>query len=118
MTGNVPCNFQIKIAEIRSLDIRKCMADFDWNQMRGFLVAAETGSFSAAARKLGLTQPTLSRQVAALEQALGLTLFERIGNRLTLTETGLDLLHHGSAITEAADWPAPAYTGPEEAVDG
>ena len=86
--------------------------------MRGFLVAAETGSFSAAARKLGLTQPTLSRQVAALEQALGLTLFERIGNRLTLTETGLDLLHHGSAMTEAADTLALAATGRAESVSG
>lgn len=86
--------------------------------MRGFLVAAETGSFSAAARKLGFTQPTLSRQVAALEQALGLTLFERIGNRLTLTETGLDLFHHGRAMTEAADTLALAATGRAESVSG
>ncbi len=37
---------------------------FDWNQVRAFLVTAEEGSFSAASRALGLTQPTLGRQVA------------------------------------------------------
>ena len=42
------------------------MSAFDWNQMRAFLATVETGSLSAAARATGLTQPTLSRQVAAL----------------------------------------------------
>ncbi|MEQ9199325.1 MAG: LysR family transcriptional regulator, partial [Rhodospirillales bacterium] len=37
---------------------------FDWNQVRAFLVTAEEGSFSAAARALRLSQPTLGRQVA------------------------------------------------------
>ena len=54
----------------------------DWNQLRAFLETAETGSLSAAARKLGLTQPTLSRHVAATEQALGVTLFERTGQAM------------------------------------
>ena len=48
----------------------------DWNQLRAFFETAETGSLSAAARKLGLTQPTLSRQVAAIELSMGVTLFE------------------------------------------
>ena len=47
------------------------MDKVDWNQLRAFLETAETGSLSAAARKLGLTQPTLSRQVAAIEKCLG-----------------------------------------------
>ena len=38
----------------------------DWNQLKAFVETAETGSLSAAARKLGLTQPTLSRQAAAI----------------------------------------------------
>ena len=41
---------------------------FDWNRARAFLVTAEEGSFSAAARALGTTQPTIGRQVAALEE--------------------------------------------------
>ena len=47
------------------------MDQLDWNQLKAFLETAETGSLSAAARKLGLTQPTLSRQVAAIERREG-----------------------------------------------
>ena len=57
-------------------------ASLDWNQVRAFLVTAEQGSLSAAARALGLTQPTLGRQVAALEQHLEVTLFERTGRSM------------------------------------
>ena len=60
----------------------------DWTHLRAFLSTAETGSLSAAARALGLTQPTLSRQVAALEDQLGVMLFERVGRRLDLTDAG------------------------------
>ncbi len=50
------------MAEICSEDIHLRMEKIDWNQLRAFLETAETGSLSAAARKLGLTQPTLSRR--------------------------------------------------------
>jgi DNA-binding transcriptional LysR family regulator len=53
----------------------------DWNHIRAFHATATAGSLSAAARQLGLTQPTLSRQVAALEAELGVSLFSRIGRR-------------------------------------
>jgi len=75
---------------------------FDWNQVRAFLATAEEGSLSAAARALGLAQPTLGRQVAALEDRLGVTLFERAGRRLLLTQSGHDLLDHVRAMAEAA----------------
>ncbi len=75
---------------------------FDWNQARAFLVTAESGSFSAAARELRLTQPTLGRQVAALEQELGVTLFERVGRTLALTEAGNGLLKDMREMGEAA----------------
>ena len=94
------------------------MIEFDWNQTRGFLTTAETGSLSAAARKLGLTQPTLSRQVAALEEGLGVTLFERVGKRLELTETGLELLDHAKKMGAAADAIALSATGRSETVEG
>jgi len=76
---------------------------FDWNRARAFLVTAEEGSFSAAARALKLSQPTVGRQVSALEEALDVTLFERVGNRLELTEAGLDLMEHVRAMGEAAN---------------
>jgi DNA-binding transcriptional LysR family regulator len=90
----------------------------DWNQLRAFLETAETGSLSAAARKLGLTQPTLSRQVAAIEQRMGVTLFERVGRAMALTPTGLDLLEHARAMGSAADALSLAATGRSQAVGG
>lgn len=67
---------------------------FDWNQARAFLTTATQGSLSAAARKLGQSQPTLSRQVAQLETDLGVLLFERVGRGLRLTQSGHELLEH------------------------
>ncbi len=75
---------------------------FDWNQVRAFLATAEEGSFSGAARALKSTQPTVGRQIAALEQDLGLTLVERSGRGLTLTEPGRDLLDHVRKMGDAA----------------
>jgi DNA-binding transcriptional LysR family regulator len=75
---------------------------FDWNLARAFLVTAEEGSLSAAARELGLTQPTLSRQVAGLEEELGVTLFERVGRGLELTPSGAELLEQVRAMGDAA----------------
>lgn len=98
--------------------MHKCMNKIDWNQLRAFLETAETGSLSAAARKLGLTQPTLSRQVAAIEQAMGVTLFERVGKAMVLTPTGLDLLEHARAMGAAAEALSLAATGRSQAVDG
>src|SRR5262252_7780766 len=92
--------------------------DFDWNQARAFLVTALEGSLSAAARKLKQTQPTLSRQVAALERHLGVTLFERVGKRLALTETGHGLLEHVRAMGEAAGLVALGATGRSQAIVG
>lgn len=92
--------------------------NFDWNQARAFLVTAEEGSLSAAARALGLTQPTLGRQVAALEESLGVTLFERVGRSLSLTEAGLDLLGHVKAMGEAAGQISLAASGQSQTVEG
>jgi DNA-binding transcriptional LysR family regulator len=94
------------------------MDNLDWNQLKAFLETAETGSLSAAARKLGLTQPTLSRQVAAIEQRMGVTLFERVGKAMALTPTGLDLLEHARAMGAAAEALRLAATGRSQAVGG
>ena len=76
--------------------------DFDWNHVRAFLATAEHGSFSAAAKILGTTQPTVGRQVTELESQLKVTLFERIGRGLSLTPTGLELVEHVRVMSDAA----------------
>ncbi len=91
---------------------------FDWNQARAFLVTAEEGSLSAAARALGLTQPTLGRQVAGLEAELGVSLFERVGTSLTLTQTGLDLLEHFRLMGDAANRISLAASGQSQTIEG
>ncbi len=91
---------------------------FDWNRARAFLVTAEEGSLSAAARALGLTQPTLSRQVDALEKELSLVLFERAGNGLLLTPSGLELLEHVRGMGEAATRASRAAFGQSQSIEG
>ena len=91
---------------------------FDWNRARAFLVSAEEGSFSAAARALEAAQPTVGRQVTALEQELGVVLFERVGGRLVLTPTGTDLLEHVRAMGEAATRVSLTATGQALSIEG
>jgi DNA-binding transcriptional LysR family regulator len=91
---------------------------FDWNKARAFLVTAEEGSLSAAARALGMAQPTLGRQVDGLEQELGIVLFERVGRGLTLTPSGLELLEHVRAMGEAAGRVSMTALGQSQALEG
>ena len=92
--------------------------NFDWNHIRAFLVTAEEGTLSAAAKALGLTQPTLSRQVSALESELCITLFERVGQRLVLTSSGLELLEHARGMGNAALDFSLAATGQSQQLAG
>ncbi|MDD3609782.1 MAG: LysR family transcriptional regulator [Halothiobacillaceae bacterium] len=64
----------------------------DIQPLLAFLAVAETGSFSGAARRLHLTQPAVSKRVLALEQELGVALFDRVGRGIRLTEAGTALL--------------------------
>jgi len=91
---------------------------FDWNQVKAFLATAEAGSLSAAARALGLTQPTLSRQVSGLEESLGVTLFERGHRAMHLTSAGLELLEHVRAMGEAATRVSLTASGQSQAIEG
>jgi DNA-binding transcriptional LysR family regulator len=78
----------------------------DWSLWRSFAAVVEAGSLSAAARKLGLSQPTLGRHIVALEADLGIPLFDRTLNGLKPTETALRLYEPvagaGRALSEAA----------------
>lgn len=91
---------------------------FDWNHARAFLATVEEGSLSAAARALNLTQPTLGRQVAALEEELGIVLFERVGRSLELTPSGRELLEHARAMRDAAGRVSLTASGQSQSVEG
>ena len=91
---------------------------FDWNRARAFLVTAEEGSLSAAARALGMAQPTLGRQVDALEQELGVVLFERVGRGLELTPSGLELLDHARSMGDAATRISLTALGQSQSIEG
>jgi DNA-binding transcriptional LysR family regulator len=58
----------------------------DWNDQRAFLAVLEEGSLSAAARRMGVVQPTIRARIQALERALGTVLFTRSVRGLVPTE--------------------------------
>jgi len=74
----------------------------DWTHIRAFLAVAETGSLSAAARALGLSQPTIGRHIHALEHQVGGALFTRNPRGLSLTDHGQSLRPAASAMRDAA----------------
>ncbi|MDP2782555.1 LysR family transcriptional regulator [Devosia sp.] len=94
------------------------MKPLDWNLLRAFHATATLGSLSAAARRLALTQPTLSRQILALEADLDVALFERIGRKLFLTSTGSVLLEHTRLMGEAAEAVSLSAVGDAQALGG
>ena len=94
------------------------MADFDWNLVRSFTAVAETGSLSAAARRLGSSQPTVGRHVSELERDLGVTLFRRGLGGYELTESGEALFNQAVSVREAVDRFSLAATGEEKNLSG
>ena len=91
---------------------------FDWNRARAFLVTAEEGSLAAAARSMGMTQPTLGRQVAALESEIGFDLFTRRGRGLELTPNGIKLLEHVRLMGDAANQFSLSASGKSDQIEG
>jgi DNA-binding transcriptional LysR family regulator len=76
-----------------------------------FVRAAETGSFSRAARELGTSQPSISRTIAALEARLGVKVFLRTTRRVTLTDAGSVLLERARDILSEIDEAEDAARG-------
>ena len=71
--------------------------------LQTFVTICECGTVSRAATKLRITQPALSRRIKALQEELGLTLFENSGRRLLLTREGEEFLRHSRALLGQAD---------------
>ncbi|MCD1626576.1 LysR family transcriptional regulator [Seohaeicola saemankumensis] len=90
----------------------------DWSLIRAFLGVAETGSLSAAARRIGTSQPTLGRQIRQLEKNLDLALFTRQPRGLALTEAGLALLPQARRMADALRAIALTAAGRNDALQG
>jgi DNA-binding transcriptional LysR family regulator len=78
------------------------MQGFDWNDLRFFLTIARTGKLTSAARQLDVDHTTVSRRIAALEENLKATLFERSPQGYKLTQAGERLMSHAEIIETAA----------------
>ena len=72
----------------------------DWDDLHYFLAVARAGSLSAAGRSLGVSQPTVSRRLAAIETRLSARLFDHIENRYVLTPAGDDILSMVEQVEE------------------
>src|SRR5438270_6898138 len=75
---------------------------FDWNDLRFFLAVARDGSTLAAGRSLRVSQTTVARRIAALEQALGVALFDKRQAGYSLTPAGQELLERGEQVEVSA----------------
>jgi len=78
-------------------------SQIDTQQVLAFLAVAESGSFSAAARLVHITQPAISKRIAQLELLLGYPLFDRVARRVILTEEGSRLLPSARAFRQSLD---------------
>ena len=78
------------------------MKNIDWTYYRSFLGVLKTGSLSAAAREMAVTQPTIGRHIALLEEALGLVLFTRSQAGLLPTEAALAMATHAEEMASTA----------------
>ena len=94
------------------------MTDPDWTLLRTFREVARDGSLSAAARRLGLTQPTVGRHIDTLEDRLGVTLFARSPRGLSATQVALDMVSHAEDMAAASAALLRAASGAAEAERG
>lgn len=94
------------------------MEQFDWNLLKSFLGVLDAGSLSAAARKLHVSQPTLGRHVGELEEALGVTLFERGRDGLKPTQAAIAIAEHARAVAASTGAVALAAAGRAKDVTG
>ena len=86
--------------------------------LRYFLTVAKEQSFTKAAEQLHITQPTLSRQMAAFEEELGVTLFIRNGKKISLTEEGILLKRRALEILNLEEKTLEELKGKEDVVEG
>lgn len=96
----------------------KSIVHLDWSLVQAFLAVAETGSLSAGARALGSSQPTLGRQIKAIEAQLGAELFRRQPRGFVLTQTGAELVRPAQAMRDAVRQIALTAAGQQAQMEG
>lgn len=90
----------------------------DWDDLRTFLAIARHGTLSAAARALGVTQPTMGRRLAAMEDRTGARLLQRLPGRYALTPLGESVLGNAERIEAEALAAERTITGRDIALEG
>lgn len=90
----------------------------DLHTLQAFVAVARWASFSAAAKHLFLTQPAVSKRVAALETQLGQRLFDRIGRQVLLTDAGRALLPKARQLLEEAEALPQVVAAASERISG
>jgi DNA-binding transcriptional LysR family regulator len=108
---------QPQVCSTGATEVQK-LPEFDWNDLRYFVAVAREGSTVAAAKTLGVSQPTVQRRLAALEQKIGCQLVEHLPTGYRLTELGKGLLPHAERVEQEALAFARQLTTRDEALAG
>src|SRR5690606_7034889 len=87
-------------------------------QIEAFIAAAEAGSFSAAAERLGVAQPSLSGRIQSLERSVGQQLFERMGRGVRLTDSGHSFLPYAQRVLRTLDEGRRVLDGARHGTEG
>ncbi|MFN7056970.1 LysR family transcriptional regulator [Hyphomonas sp.] len=90
----------------------------DWGKLRSFHAAAESGSLTLAGERLGISQSAVSRQIAALEEQLAVSLFQRHARGLVLTDAGHTLYRSTQEMAQAAQSANSALRDQQETPQG
>ncbi|MCF6329783.1 MAG: LysR family transcriptional regulator, partial [Henriciella sp.] len=90
----------------------------DWDKLKSFHAAAEAGSLTAAGERLGISQSAVSRQIAALEEQLGVSLFQRHARGLVLTDSGHTLHRSTIDMSTAAHGASAALRDQQDVAQG
>ena len=90
----------------------------DWDKLKSFHAAAEAGSLTAAGERLGISQSAVSRQISALEEQLGVSLFQRHARGLVLTDAGHTLHRSTMDMASAAQSANAALRDQQDVAQG
>ena len=94
------------------------LGNMDTQALSAFMEVADTASFSKAAERLFLSQPAVSKRIATLEDQLGVSLFDRVGRQISLTDAGRALLPYARRVLHEIEDGRRALSKLNERVEG